>query len=140
MPKRKFILFIIFLIILLIILGVFAYFTYFKEETKPLNQTEEAAKGEFTLSAVVLSVDTGNKFLTVRPTAGGDSIKIVLSDTAKIEKLTIPYYDPKNPPQGGIVPEKSPAGINDFQKGSYIFIDDGNITLLVEGHGERTLA
>ena len=108
---------------LLVIAGII-YWNFSQKEEIPSNiiTPEKEKQGEFTLSAIILGVDEENKILTVRPTAGGNEIKVLLSDTTKIEKLTLPPFDPKNPPKGSITPEKSEAGFSDFKKDKYVFI------------------
>jgi len=114
---------------ILVIAGIIYWNFNPQKEASPNIATpgEEKQEGS-TLSAIVLNIDEENKILAVRPAAGGDEIKVILSENTKLEKLTLPPFDPKNPPKGSITPERIGIAISDFKAGDNIFIQTNKDT------------
>ncbi len=81
----------------------------------------------FSLSGIIASVDSENKFLMVKSTSGavllGQDFKVMISESTKLIKLEA-TFDPKNPPKPGtqFTPKQTEITIGDFKEGDDVFI------------------
>jgi len=116
--KNKIIILIIILVVILIAAGYFAY-TFFKEKPNP----KEVVSEIFSLQAIVSQIDIQNNFLMVKPMGKDDEIKVIISDSTKLTKLSAPF-DPKNPPPPGtsFTPEEKEVALKDFKVGDQILV------------------
>lgn len=124
LEKNKIVLFAI--LILIIIVGVVIYFKKPKEQPPQITPTPSPTvkinnRESFGLAATILSVDTANKFIIVKPDKGGNDIKVILSGNTRIEKIKPPALDPKNPSKI-IALEILSVKITDFKKDDSVFI------------------
>jgi len=71
------------------------------------------------LTGTVTKVDVENNFLLVKPTNQEKEVKAVLSEATELIKLTLPPFDPENPPKVAI---QTKIEISDFKVGDNIFI------------------
>ena len=85
---------------------------------------EEAAGPEvFSLSAIVLSVNSADNFLMVKPENEEKEIKVILNEETEITKLGVPSEVKESPKKGGVfIPTKKDIGISDILEGDKIFI------------------
>ncbi len=82
----------------------------------------EGVEESFSLTATVLSVDTENNFLIVKPAEEEKEIKVVLSDTTKLVKVELPFT-PESPPEGAtFTPTQTEIELSEFKVGDNVFI------------------
>lgn len=116
---------IVLIVIVVLILGGIIGWTILREPEIPgeeIAPNEEALEEIFSFTATVLSIDTGNNFLTVKPAKEEKEIKVVLSDTTKLIRVEFPF-DPADPPEeASFTPEQTEIEISDFKVGDNIFI------------------
>jgi cytoskeletal protein RodZ len=116
---------IILVIVIVLIFGGIIGWSLVKKQEIPTGEEvtpEEEVEEMFSFTATVLSVDTGNNFLMVKPAEEEKEIKVVLSDTTKLVKIEFPF-DPANPPaEATFTPKQTEIEISDFQEGDSVFI------------------
>lgn len=117
---------IILIVLIVLIFGGVIGWAIFQKSKIPTGgevpQGEEVVEEIFSLTASVLSVDTENNFLMVKPTKEEKEIKVVLSDTTKLVKIELPF-DPKNPPkEATFTPVQTEIEISGFKAGDNVFI------------------
>lgn len=78
-----------------------------------------------TLQGSVVSVNEGDKYITVKETEQGKEkeYKVLIADVTKIIKLELPF-DPKNPPKTNttFVPKQTEVKISSIKVGDNVFI------------------
>jgi len=116
--KKKIIILIITLVAILIAAGYFVCISL-KEKPNP----KEVVSEIFSLQAIVSRIDVQNNFLIVKPMNEENEIKVIVSGTTKLTKLSAPF-DSKNPPPPGtsFIPEKTEITLKDFKLGDQILI------------------
>jgi len=116
---------IILVVLIVLIFGGIIGWTILQEPEIPgeeITPSEEALEETFSFTATVLSVDTGNNFLTVKSAKEEKEIKVVLSDTTKLIRVEFPF-DPTDPPEeASFTPKQTEIEISDFKVGDNVFI------------------
>ena len=114
---------IIAIIIILIFGGIISWSLIQKSKfsSKEISKKEEVEE-IFSLSGAVSSVDAENNFLMVKP-SGKAEIKVIVSETAKLIRLEMPF-SPENPPEPGtqFTPKQTEIALKGFKAGDNIFI------------------
>jgi len=86
---------------------------------------EELGKSEevLSLSGKVSSVNNVGNFLMVKPAGKEDEVKVIISEMAKLIKLTVPF-DEKNPlpPGTQFTPKEKEIKLSDFKTGDEILV------------------
>ena len=114
-------------VIIVVLIGLISWSLTQQPATTPREEVVEEEEEEvlaevFSMSAIVLSADAANNFITVKPTNQEEEVKVLIAETTKLIKLEMPF-DPANPPAGGsFTPIQTEIEISDFQQGDSIFI------------------
>jgi len=128
---------IVLVIIIVIIVGGIIVFNFLQKEKaaptqesaveeEPSEESAESSKEIFSLSATVLSVDSENNFLMVKPKDQETEIKVILSEETKIKKLGVPSGTGSTSGQGGVfTPIEKYIEISDIRTGDKLFITTG---------------
>lgn len=109
------------IVLIVLILGGIIGWALVKKAGLPSG--EEISQGEaeelFSLTATVLSIDTENNFLMVKPAEEEKEIKVVLSDTTKLIKVELP----ETPSEGAtFTPTQTEVELSEFKVGDNVFI------------------
>ena len=106
-------------VIVLIIAGIIGWVLVQKSKIYP---KEEKIEEVFSLQATVSSVDTENSFLMVKPLNQETELKVIVSETAKLFKIELPF-EPENAPKGTqFTPIQTEVEFSDFKSGDDVFI------------------
>jgi len=116
---------IVLIVIIVLIFGGIIVWTILQKPKIPTGEEvtpEEKVEEKFSFTATILSVDTLNNFLMVKPAKEEKEIKVVLSETTKLIKVEFPF-DPTNPPaEATFTPIQTEIEISDFKTGDNVFI------------------
>ena len=82
----------------------------------------EGAVEIFSMSAIVLSVDAANNFITVKPVNREEEVRVFIAETTKLIKVEFPF-DPADLPAGEtFIPIQTEIEISDFKEEDNVFI------------------